>query len=128
MSKKFADVEVYKPELQILANDVSLADKIRFILKTSNSIVINICEYTDLLKFCAFMNGNDWFEPITERKILQTGHYANIDNKPVYVDKMIAPEEYVDDENEIKIKEMKAAYAALMNKPRKQNTTIKRIP
>ena len=126
MAKKFADVEVYRPELAILLDyDVSIADKIRFILRTANSIVININDFTDLLKFGAYINGNDWFEPITKREILQTGQYANIDNKPVYVGKMIAPEEYVDDENEIK--EMKAEYAVLVNKQRKQNTTIKRI-
>jgi hypothetical protein len=106
MSKKFADVEVYKPELQILAGETSIMDKVRFILKTSNSILININEFTDLLKSTAFLPNTEWFNPISDRKVLITGHYADIDGKPVYINKMVPPGEYADSQDEIeKIKE-----------------------
>lgn len=102
MAKKFADVEVYKPELQILAGEISITDKIRHILKNANIIMINIVEFNDLLKPALSGNFNDYFNPICDREILQTGNHGNIDDKPVYVSYEVAPGEYIIDEEEIK--------------------------
>jgi hypothetical protein len=75
---------------------------IKSLLRKSEAIAMNINEFNDLLQTGI---GKKWFEPITDRKILNTGHYANVNGKPVYCIKSVRPEIFIYGDNK-KVKQI----------------------
>ena len=67
-------------------------DNIKLAASKFKNVMISINEFVDLLKTDGDGSLPDWFQPITEREILQTGYYANIYDAKVFVSKTVAPE------------------------------------
>lgn len=87
---KFADIDIGSKEVLVSSEEELLLMRLRKLAETNAGIIIHIEEFCGILK----SGGNAYFQPITEREVLQRGFYGTIYGMRLFVDKKIPPGSY----------------------------------
>lgn len=90
ISKKLEDIPIY-PKY----NSAPIKQRLITLAKTNEIIIININDYQLLFTNNDYLSFDD-IDLITDRHILQQGHYASILNMKIYVKRIVAEGEYIE--------------------------------
>ena len=88
MFKKFSEIDTNG--LDVLSDDGGFHVKLSILADKNDAITMHIDQFVNCLK----LENNGNFTPITQRQVLETGHYGTFKNMKIWVSKMVPPEHY----------------------------------